>query len=108
MEQATTISERLNAVLDQLKAASTAADADARTRLISAIEHAQQVETELQTRIAQSDGRARADDDEAAAHLNVMAENGRRALDQTGTSLRSQVNTLIASARRAIDSYEGN
>jgi hypothetical protein len=105
MNQTTSISERLNAVRDELETASTAQDAEVRARVKTALNHAQQAKTQLQAEVAKNEGSAQADYDQTVAHLSVMADNGQRALDQAGSSLQAHVNSMIASAKSAIDSY---
>jgi hypothetical protein len=100
MAQAQSVQEHLGAIRDELKTAMQKQDAEARTKISAALEHAQMAQAEMK-------GRAAAGSDEAMKHLNELTANGEKALHESGDALHARIDTMMTQAKSALDAAKG-
>lgn len=96
MAQAQSVQEHLTAVRDELKSAAQKNDADARTHVNAALQHAQMAMTNLKSQAAASSA-------EACRHLDELAKNGKQALSESGDALHARIDTMMTNAKSAVE-----
>jgi hypothetical protein len=96
MTQAQSVQEHLAAMRDELKTAAQKKDAEARTSINAALQHAQQAQTEMQSRTS-------AGASETMKHLDELTANGKKALQESGDALHARIDTMMAHAKNAIE-----
>ena len=104
MAKTQSLEEHLTAVRDELKAASQKADSEAKTRINAALEHAQMARTELKAQIATANPKAKQSADQTMQHLDDVAKNAQKSVAETGEVLHKRVDSMLASAKSAIES----
>lgn len=87
--------DHLTAVRDELNAASTKEDAEIKTRVQAAIQHAQIALNEM-----------KAKQPEAARHVDELIDDGKKAMNETGTQLQARVDKMKADFKHAMDARE--
>ena len=104
MAQTVTLGSHLTAMSDELKAALQKRDADAKVHINAAIQHAQAANAELKTQAAAGNAKAKQQAEQTMKHLDELIENGKVALTEAGNALHERVDTMIAHAKKAIQS----
>ena len=102
MAQTQTVQEHLTAVRDELKAAVQKRDADAKTHINTALEHARMANADLKAEIAASNPKTKQQAQDTMKHLDELVENGKKALNEAGDQLHNRVDTMITHAKEAI------
>ncbi len=102
MAQTQSVNEHLTAVRDELKAASEKRDEEAKTRINAALAHAQQAQAAMKAQIDSSGGKDTVD--KTMAHLNELSQDGKKALEENGQALQVRIQSMMGSAKNAIDS----
>ncbi len=88
------LQEHMTAVRDELQAAAKQSEPEMRARIDAAKQHAETAASQLKSQAGSS---------ETMQHLNEIAKDAQKSLDEDGAALQARMNTMMAHAKSAID-----
>jgi hypothetical protein len=102
--QTQSIKENLQSLHDELKAAVSKSDADAKSQIRTAIAHADAAKAELQARIKADNVKDKASAQKAMDKVQEAARAAKAAIDAKGADIQTHLKQSVAAAKAALDS----